>query len=113
MSGEIHHGGHEGAHAHGHGAWKANPLPEGVPSGAPGEAGPVKHGHAQAKGHQHQVDLQKDVQSSADIAETRSKDQAHNIASGFRYATLSQSQLDGADPTQPRLTDVKLRVAAG
>lgn len=110
MSGEIHHG-HQGAHAHGHGAWQANPLPGGVPSGAPGEAGPVRHGHA--KGHQQTVDLQKDVQSSVQANETKSKDQAHNIASGFRYATLSQSQLDGADPTQPRVTDAKLRAATG
>lgn len=112
MSGEIHHG-HQGAHAHGHGAWQANPLPGGVPPGAPGEAGPVKHGQHAAKAHQQAVDLQKDVQTSAQLTETKSKDQAHSIASGFRYATLSQSQLDGADPTQPRVTDARLRAATG
>ncbi len=88
---EIQHGGHQqGAQAyHGHGS-----VPTGETTPAPAHKKQVKDST-----------LQKDVQETALAADTKAQGHSHAVASSFRYATLSQQQLDGADPQHPQLSD--------
>ena len=66
--------------------------------GAVAGSGSSEAKHVHAKKH---LEQSRDIQESAQTTETQTKGNVHEIASGFRYATLSQHQLDAADPKHP------------
>lgn len=105
MSGEIHGGGH-GHGGHGHGDHIAGGGGGGAPAGFIPPDGAAQHAEARRRLHEEQVEQNRDVQESA-TDPTGQKEDSHHIAHGFRYATLSHQQLEGADSKNPIPTDPK------